>query len=192
VPRQIEVAVVCQVADGVRIGDSLIVDGKGVAFQCVGDIDLHVAGVGFLSVSTFKAELYEILTGILNSPDLVRESHYAAVQMIGAVVDGKGVLFSIEAELTLGYAVCISAYHCAQIGIQSFIFPDAVVTQYDVNRLTLAVRHCQRLDSCAEAQNFAGDIALGKDTYSKGGIVSAGNNPPLLSNRIRHQGRCVV
>ena len=128
---EVEVRVVSERSDGRFVRFGFVSDEQGVvASEGVGHVDVHVAGVVLLAVSRAQVEADAVSSLSHNLPHAFVEAHYAAVQGIGAVVDGELVLLTIQGETpvfdTVGVApddsvegsliFLIRRYYCLNLG----------------------------------------------------------------------------
>ena len=100
---------------------------------------LQVAGVSGLSVGRIVEELYGIALHTA-FPNLVLEALGAAVQVVGAVVDGQRVFHPVQGELALGDAVGESAGHLSGAGAVGKIIVGILIADHDVFQLAVPVR----------------------------------------------------
>ena len=101
---------------------------------------LEVAGIAFLPIGREVQELYGVSL-YAAFPNLVLEALGAAVKVVGAVVDGQGVLHTVQGELALGNAVGIAAGNLAGAGAVGKIGQGIVVSQHHVFQLSVLVRN---------------------------------------------------
>ena len=93
--RQVKVAVVGQVADGVRVGFGFVIQNQGVVVgQGVGDGDGKIAGVAFLAVGAYIGQFQAAAAGLCG-PDLFVKAAFAAVEVVAVVVGEKLILLAV-------------------------------------------------------------------------------------------------
>ena len=106
---EVEVSVVGEVNHGGGIGGGGVVDGEGVGVvPGVDDGDFEVAGIAGVAIGGVVTEHYFVVGYGFAGPDVVLEAVGAAVERVGAVVDGELVGGAVDGELAVGDAVGIS------------------------------------------------------------------------------------
>ena len=114
---------------------------------------LHIAGITFLAVFREVHEFHRVTIDTA-FPDLIHEALGAAVQVVGAVVDGKGVLLAVQGELALGNAVGKTAGHLAHAGAVSKVVQGIGITQDHVLQLAVFVRNYDGSDGGSNVTKF--------------------------------------
>lgn len=154
---EIEIAVVCQAAGSVRIRNSVIADEQRMAADRIGNLDVKIARVSFLPVTACKSQCNGIASTANRGPDPVGKACAATVKMVCAIICGKEVLFSVEGKPCAGDTVCKAAYCGAEVSVVDHILTKGIVTQNNVNRITVAVGNTKRVQCGAVSKYFAGD-----------------------------------
>ena len=106
---KVEVYVVGEVHDcrSVALGGKSEFEGV-VITPLISCHSFQVAGITGFTILGEIHELNPVFT-VTAVPNLILEAFRSSVKMVGTVVDGKGVLFSVEGEMAFGYAVSISS-----------------------------------------------------------------------------------
>lgn len=136
-----------------------------LVIPCIGGGGCQIAGIPLLAVGCGISELDALAVGKDAAlPHAVLESGGAAVQGIGAVVDGKAVFLAVEGELAQGYAVGKTARNLSGTRAVGHIAAGLIVAQDDILELAVASGHPYAHDSRAEAREHgAGAVAVGED-----------------------------
>ena len=108
-----------QVRHSLSVGGGLILHLEFIVVgQAVGDLVGELAGIALFAVGAHVRE--DGADGVLRLdrlglPDDLVESLQAAVQVVGAVVDGQRIFLAVEGELALGDAVGVAADGGAEV-----------------------------------------------------------------------------
>ena len=172
VAGKVEKRMVCQIADRIRIADSLIMQRQAVVL-CQRNCQRHIqtAGIRFLAVS-HKGSQAQLVPGLslhhLPAPQLLVQSAVAAVQMIDAmVVAGKLILLSIQGKASLADTVAAAPdrrskeRHTLPV---SFI---PVVAEHHIRQPAVTVRHKQRQNQRAKVADVRADGSVIKRVTSR-------------------------
>ena len=148
---EVEVDVVGEVHDRGLVGLCGEYELKGIVISpgVMGD-GLEGAGIASFSVFGKVHELYGVAVNAA-VPNLVLEAFRAAVEVVGAIVDGKSVLCAVQGEMSLGDAVCKAAGNLAGAGTVGKIVEGVLVADYDVVQLAVLVGNYDGYDAGAYA-----------------------------------------
>ena len=150
---QIEVGVVGEVADGVRVGDGGVVDGEPVVVgQAVDYGDLQVPGITLIPIRAEIGQGQGAVPDLILPDDLV-VAQKAAVKLVFALVGVQGIGFSAQFKAGLGQAVGVPPDEGAQIPAHFFVGFYGGVAQHHVLRPSVAVGHPQGLEGAAVCKN---------------------------------------
>ena len=98
--RQVEIRMVGQVDRSGLIGGRLIIDPEFIVIgERIGDVDVEISWVSFFSVGAQVVEFDGDSIGgfdFSGVPDAFVETFIAAMQVVGAIICGESILFSIE------------------------------------------------------------------------------------------------
>lgn len=160
VTGEVEVAVVCQVAEGVCVGNGAIVDCQGCVIDRIGDIDLKSSGISFLSVRTCEGKGDRVGRTANHIPNAVGESCESAVKVVCAVVCRQGIFFAVEREPGTADSICKSADSGAKITVVVHVFTKRVIAQNNVDGISAAVGDKQGLQCGTVSEDFTGDFTV--------------------------------
>lgn len=147
---QIEIAVVGEVAYGVGVADRGVIDCKGVVFiKGVSNGYIEVSGEALLAVRRMigKNQRFAVDARV---PQTLVKAHWSAVKVISAVIFGKTVNVSANAELCVFDSVAMSAYKRTDVLVLSFIVGGTVVSQSNVFQSSGLVGDVDGADSSAK------------------------------------------
>ncbi len=148
VARKVEIGVVGEVDNGVSVGGGSEVElelaGVGPFIFGRGG---EVAGVSFFAVLGVIGELHVAFGGDFHVPDLVLEAFGAAMEGVGAVVDGEFIVFAVEHEVAAVNAVGHTSGHLAGAGTVVIIVGHVGIAEHHVVHLAVAVRHFDAHDA---------------------------------------------
>ena len=160
VTGEVEVAVVCQVAEGVCVGNGAIVDCQGCVMDRIGDIDLKSSGISFLSVRTCEGKGDRVGRTANHIPNAVGKSCVSTVKMVCAVVCRQGIFSSVEGEPGTADPVCESADGGAKIPVVVHVFSKRVIAQNNVDGISASVGNKKGVKRGTVSKDFAGDFAV--------------------------------
>ena len=148
---QVQIYVVGEVHYGGFVGLGRQDELEGVVFSpgVVGHY-LEVAGIAFLSVFGKIHEFYGISLDTA-VPDLVGKALGTTVQVVGAVVDGKGILHAVQREMAPSNAVGVTSGDFAGEGTVSKVILRGFVTQRDIGQFAFPVGYDDGYDACSHA-----------------------------------------
>ena len=63
------------------------------------------------------------------------------MQMILAVVLGKGIFNSFQREFTTGYTVSVTPDECTEVWVILDVFLQGLISQYYISRFPIPIRH---------------------------------------------------
>ena len=133
----------CEVHDSLFVGSCCVFDSELVIIgKCVDYCHIKVTGESLFHVCRKIVELQCLTVNLLGVPYSCVETGRTAVEVVGTVVDGEVVLFSVNCELALAYAVAVTAYKCAEewLGaVQKVVY--AVVSLNYVRIVAVLVRN---------------------------------------------------
>ena len=162
---QVEVAVVREVHDGIRIGGHPVIHAEGIVLgEGIAHRQLQVAGEAVLAVRALGLHQQGVAKG-LHPVQLTGE---AAVQVVGAVVGFQLIGLAAHAEGGILDAVCIAAHERAAAGAAGgreviLIICHGVVAQHDIHRAVLG-RNDDVFNDASVVQNAHRQAAgVGKD-----------------------------
>ena len=162
---QVEVAVVREVHDGIRIRRDAVIHAEGIVLgEGIAHRQLQAAGEAVLAVRAFSLHEQGIAKGFYP----VQLARKATVQMVGAVVGFQLVGLAAHAEGGILDAVCIAAHERAAAGAAGgreviLIICHGVVAQHDIHRAVLG-RNDDVFNDASVVQNAHRQAAgIGKD-----------------------------
>ena len=142
--REIEIAVVREADDRIRVRDSVIRYAQAALGQRVGHGDVQIARIALLAVRRQTAEAYMIGSGF-GAPHAPVEAAQTAMQMVRPGVPGEDIAPAVQLELPAADAVGVSADRRAGVALAPFVFARALVAEHDVHRAR-PPRHDERLE----------------------------------------------
>src|SRR5947209_3782128 len=126
-----------EIDGGGLVGGGGVIDAEGVAVgERVGDGDPDGAGVtlGAVGIGERKFEGRPVGTfGGLGGPQAFVVADEPAVEVIGAVIGGQRVVFSVEGEFPFGDAVSDAADECAEVWAGCLVIASVVEAQDNVS-----------------------------------------------------------
>ena len=195
--REVEVGVVGEVAEGVLVGNGLVVDGKLVVIvEGVGDHDLQGAGVALLAVRGGVLEDEAVLADALDGghvPQLAVEADVAAVQVgDAALVFGQRQFLAAHDALAVGDAVAHAADERAQIAAHGLIAGHVPVAENDVAQLALAVGHVDGADDAAVVGDLHGSAGRVGEDVEIGGFAALQSAEGYFANAHGETTSCMI
>lgn len=137
---EIEIGVVGEVYHRGGIGCCFIADLECViVVQCVSHRYFDIGRVAGVSIGTFKGERHPAFALHGTIPDTVLVSVRAAVEVIGAVVDGECVFFPVDREMPTGNAVGISARCLSRTRPVGEVVGGVVISDGDIRERAVGV-----------------------------------------------------
>ena len=137
--------------------------GRSVGFGTKGQLQLagiapavcgahgELSGVSGFAVGSGVAHCHGVAVGADKAPELVLEAVGAAVEVVGAVVDGEAVFLSVDNEVPSGYAVGISARHFSGAGAVGYVVGWVGIAENHIGELARAVGYVNLYDAGAES-----------------------------------------
>ena len=173
---EVEVGVVGEVDDGGSVGGCGVDDGEFVAVvEGVGDLAVEFAGVVFFAVGAGVGEdegggaVFE--DGGFDGPEFFVEAFFAAVETVGAVIDGEEVGGAVEGEFSFGDAVGVAAGEAAEERVAGFVFSDGVFAEDDAVEFARAVGDIDADDDATEVGDTDGSAVFGGEGVEADGAA---------------------
>ena len=111
---------------------------------------LYFAREALFAIGTYIFEYQRLVVHLAGVPYLGVEAFLAAVQTVGAVVDGQLVLLAMQLEPAFADAVAVAAHQRREVGLGALYYVlDVVVALYHVGVVAVAVGHHDGYDSTA-------------------------------------------
>ena len=149
---QIEIGVVGEVERRLLVRFGVVSDLEFAILEGVGDGDGKIAGVVFFAVGGEDGELQLVAVHFVR-PDLLVEAHFAAVEVVAAVVAVKVVRRAVDGELALADAVAEAADERAQVPAVVFVPRHVVIAEDDVGGLAVLIGHDDALHDAAVVED---------------------------------------
>ena len=133
--REIEIAVVREADDRVRVRNRVIRDEQAAHGQCVGHGDAQIARIALLAARRQAAEAHIVVPG-LGAPHAPVEAAQAAVQMVRPGVSREDIAPAVQLELSAADAVSVPTDCSAGVALAALVFASIFIAEHDV--------HCAR------------------------------------------------
>lgn len=132
-----------------------ITDGHGI-----GDLHAQVAGVSFFAIGAQVGESQGGLVGRglqrFGIPEPLVESLRSAMQVVGGIVEGQGILLALEGESSSADSARHPAYQSAEVGVRSQVILHMIESQHHIDRFSLADGEAQ----CGDDTPVVDDVAF--------------------------------
>ncbi len=170
---QVEIGMVGKTYGGRLIGGGVVFDAQGVVgSEPVVDRDRKIAGVTRFTIGALQPQFESLVYVVANGFDLphflvktLGSAVEVTIDAVGLAIEGQGVVFSSERELTLGNAVPITTDEGAVKRGVGLIGGKVIIAQDNICQGAVGVRHQQAGDATAIAADFdlhAGVIRQGE------------------------------
>ena len=123
------------------VGGCVVLNFEGIVVgEGVGHVCSERAGVAFVAVGADVREMNTLRRlGGFDVPNHFVKTLQPTVEVVGAVVGGKGVGVCVEFKLPIANAVAVSTYNSTKISRGIFISLERVIAQHNVGDLPVAV-----------------------------------------------------
>ena len=162
VARQVEVAVVGGIKDGILIAVGVVDDVQGaVGVQLIGDPDHGVAGEALVAIGTVQAEGDGIIGNELHIPQPLMPAVGAGMEGVAVFVVGEADNLAVQRKGCTGNAVGTAAHGGAEVAAALPVAVDVVVAKDHVSHTAVLVGGPQADQGGAVVGDVSGDTAAG-------------------------------
>ncbi len=160
-PCQIEICVVGHVDQGFPVTCHVVIDPESVVIgDCVCHLDFSVSGKSHSPVLVIDRKHDTVILYFRVPYSLVIPLVSVAVEVVGAVVHRKLVLYTVDGKACIVDAVCARSDRCPEEAAVFEIALHAVKSEHDIRCLPCLVRHEESDEDRAKVGHFRGNTVV--------------------------------